>query len=372
MDTRAEEVILSIETTLYKVTETKLKETANYLKIADIEGLSKRALIRNIRNYLDKLCEKEEDNAEELKALLEDILAFLCGTPPSLEETSDENAQLLERAKEEYNKMQMNFLKMMDDHKQKMKEAKAKMEKLNGQTDAKQRPNFTIQPNIPIGYSKIGRPVTIEDREVPFRNIFRFKDLKIHGVISDGKDRISYTNLSKQMESAHSKSYKEKEIIDAIINAVSPNLHLRSYLESIKQLSLSEIRQILRSHYREKSATEAYHELTNMVQEPNESPLTFLMRALKLRQHILLKSQESDSKTRYDKSLLQNVFLNAVETGLADEAIRNRMRPCLQSVSVADETLIREINIATTTESERLSKLNSRKRATHARKSCLI
>ena len=210
MDTRAEEVILSIETTLYKVTETKLKETANYLKIADIEGLSKRALIRNIRNYLDKLCEKEEDNAEELKALLEDILAFLCGTPPSLEETSDENAQLLERAKEEYNKMQMNFLKMMDDHKQKMKEAKAKMEKLNGQTDAKQRPNFTIQPNIPIGYSKIGRPVTIEDREVPFRNIFRFKDLKIHGVISDGKDRISYTNLSKQIESALSKSYEEK------------------------------------------------------------------------------------------------------------------------------------------------------------------
>ena len=95
MDTRAEEVMLSIETTLYKVTETNLKETANYLKIADIEGLSKRALIRNIRNYLDELCEKEEDNAEELTALLEDILAFLRGTPPSLEETPDENAQLL-------------------------------------------------------------------------------------------------------------------------------------------------------------------------------------------------------------------------------------------------------------------------------------
>ena len=65
----------------------------------------KRVLIRNIRNYLDELCEKEEEKAEELTALLEDILAFLCGTPPSLEETPDENAQLLERAKEEYNKM---------------------------------------------------------------------------------------------------------------------------------------------------------------------------------------------------------------------------------------------------------------------------
>ena len=129
----------------------------------------------------------------------------------------------------------MDFLKMMDGNEQKMKEAKAKMEKLNVQKDAKQRTNLNPMPNIPIGHSEIGRPVTIKDREVPFRNIFRFRDLKVHGVISDGKDRISYTNLSKQIESALGKSYEEKEIVDAIINAVSPNLHLRSYLESIKQ-----------------------------------------------------------------------------------------------------------------------------------------
>ena len=60
-----------------------------------------------------------------------------------------------------------------------------------------------------------------------------------------------------------------------------------------------------------------------MVQEQSESPLDFLMRALKLRQHVLLASQESDSKIRYDQSLLQNVFLNVLETGLANETIRN-------------------------------------------------
>ena len=86
--------------------------------------------------------------------------------------------------------MKMDFLKMMDDHEQKMKEAKAKMEKLDGQTDAKQRPNLTPPPNIPIGHSEICMPVTIKNREVPFRNIFKFRDLKIHCVISDGKDRI--------------------------------------------------------------------------------------------------------------------------------------------------------------------------------------
>ena len=85
----------------------------------------------------------------------------------------------------------------MDDHKQKMKEAKAKMEKLNGQTDAKNHLTLPNCQTFPLD-SEIGRPVTIEDREVPFRNIFRFRELKIHGVTSDGKDRISYTNLSKR------------------------------------------------------------------------------------------------------------------------------------------------------------------------------
>ena len=140
-------------------------------------------------------------------------------------------------------------------------------------------------------------------------------------------------------------------------------MHLRSYLESIRKLSLNEVRQILRSHYREKSVTEAYQELTNMVQGLSESPLDFLMRALKLRQHILLASQESDSKIRYDQSLLQNVFLNALETGLANETIRNRMRPIFQVPAVTDEMLIREMNTAVTAESERMSKFVTRKRS---------
>ena len=89
----------------------------------------------------------------------------------------------------------------------------------------------------------------------------------MHGVISDGKDRMSPTNLSKQIESALSKGFDEIEIVDPIINAVSQNLHLKSYLESIRNLSLNEVHQILLSHYQEKSATQAHQDLTHMVQE---------------------------------------------------------------------------------------------------------
>ena len=189
------------------------------------------------------------------------------------------------------------------------------------------------------------------------------KDFKIQGTISNERNRLSFTSLNKQIDSAIDKGFPESEIVDAVINAVSPQLHLRSYLEGMKNLKLQELRQILRSHYCEKSATEAYQELTNIVQEPNETPITFLMRALRTRQQILLVSEEKQSRIRYDATLIQNVFINAVETGLADEAIRTRMRLYLEMPNISDEVLIREMNVAMTTESERSSKLGTTRRS---------
>ena len=84
--------------------------------------------------------------------------------------------------------------------------------------------------------------------------------------------------------------------MDAIINSVSPQLHLNSYLEGMKNLKLQELRQILRSHYCEKSAAEAYHDLTTIVQEANETPINFLMRALRIRQQILNASEENNQE----------------------------------------------------------------------------
>ena len=81
------------------------------------------------------------------------------------------------------------------------------------------------------------------------KNVVRIKEFKITGVISNEKNPMSYASLNKQIESAIERGYPEREIIDGIINAVSPSLHLKSYLESIKSLSLAQLRQILRSHY---------------------------------------------------------------------------------------------------------------------------
>ena len=96
-------------------------------------------------------------------------------------------------------------------------------------------------------------------------------------------NRLPYSSLNKQIESALQRGYSETDIVDGVINSVAPTLHLRSYLESIQSLSLSQLGIILRSHYCEKSASEAYIELANCAQEANETSLNFVMRALKLR-----------------------------------------------------------------------------------------
>ena len=66
------------------------------------------------------------------------------------------------------------------------------------------------------------------------------------------------------------------------------------------------------------------------------------MKALRIRQQILIASEEKQSAIRYDANLIQSVYINAVETGLADDAIRTRMRLYLKTPNVPDEVLIRE------------------------------
>jgi hypothetical protein len=56
-------------------------------------------------------------------------------------------------------------------------------------------------------------------------------------------------------------------------------------------LTLKKLLQILKAHYKQKSATELYHELKILCQDPKESAEDFLIRALELRQQVLFTSR---------------------------------------------------------------------------------
>jgi hypothetical protein len=185
------------------------------------------------------------------------------------------------------------------------------------------------------------------------------RDFKIIGVIGGDKqkDSLSFVSLSRQIETGIKSGYKESVIVEAVIRAVSPNLKLRSYLEMINDMSLVRLKQILRAHFKEKSGTEMYQELTSLCQGPKESAQDFLIRAMNLRQQVIFASQADDSVVKYETSLVQSLFLHVVETGMQQESIRAKVRPLLEKPGVTDEELMERVNVAVSAETERQNKM---------------
>lgn len=68
----------------------------------------------------------------------------------------------------------------------------------------------------------------------------------------------------------------ETEIVEAVIRAVSPGLHLRDMLEIKRGLTLQSLLTILKEHYKVDSSTELYNQLKNISQELRETPLNFV------------------------------------------------------------------------------------------------
>lgn len=106
-------------------------------------------------------------------------------------------------------------------------------------------------------------PIPMQKEAPHFDPLLR-KEFRIKGQISEvgQKDKLFLSSLVQQINRGVAKGYAEEEVVDAIINAMVPSLTLRSYLECKPELDLPVLRRLLRSHYKEKEATELYHDLT--------------------------------------------------------------------------------------------------------------
>ncbi len=186
------------------------------------------------------------------------------------------------------------------------------------------------------------------------------KDLNISGLIGEPgqKDRLSFSSLARQIESGLNKGYLEQDIIDSVIRAITPRLQLSSYLEGKADLTLPTLR-ILHSHYQEKNATELYKQLTAETERVKETPQSFLIRVLDLRQKIIFASQEDESGLKYDPALVQNMFLHTVLTGLQNDRIQSDLQSFLSDPTISDEVLLERLNVACSHETERQNKRNS-------------
>ena len=313
---------------LYTLEDDVLTRLCTHLKVSK-EGKTKRNLLKEVRAAIESETSGADDNV--IRQFLESIFGII-HTPirmPALEgdEEEAEREQDVVAAKEELERL----VKVQQDLRQKVADLSLK---------------------VKTGSEQV--------REISDLRLKR--EFKISGTIGvpGETNKLNFISLVHQIEGALAQGYREVEINEAIIRSISPGLPLRSFLECTPDLPLSKLRKILRSHYREKSSTELYKALSSLTQAPNEDAQAFLFRALELRQRAIFTCKEADSKIKYDKSLIQNLFLHSVETGLRDESVRSKLRSFLQNPSIPDEELIGEMNVIFSQEQERDAKLGKK------------
>ena len=183
------------------------------------------------------------------------------------------------------------------------------------------------------------------------------RELKIYGQIgSPGQvDKLSFNSLARQIEDAQQKGHKEREIISAVTRAVGPGIPLRSYLEGRPDITLPQLRRVLRAHYKERDAIDLYQELAAASQQHKESPHEFFMRAMSLRQRVIFSSQEDQSPLKYDTNLVQSTFIQSLKTGLTG-SLKGEMRQYLQDPEISDEELLEKLSLVVSLEEKRAEK----------------
>lgn len=160
-----------------------------------------------------------------------------------------------------------------------------------------------------------------------------------------------------QIDVGLSKGHCEAEITEAVVKAISPGLSIRDMLEIKSDLTLPQLKTILKGHFKEESSTDLYHRLVNITQDSRESPQNFLFRAMELKERLLLAAKEPGTDEQYSPDLIYRRFLRSVSTGLISDNIKFQLKTFLDDLTVTDEILIEKMNEAASADLERQNKL---------------
>lgn len=247
MDSSLEDVHLQAEGLVCGLTTEQLKDLAEYLKvdIVAITSKGRRVLAKKLRDHVDEIVEEYESGEDKLE-FLKGLIDYLSGTEQEegssvqVSNTEETVTDGYEKAKEEYLNMQKKFQEMVEDQKKLLDEAQKKME------SQKQGCSKVTQP------TSNNETVSINLNSIPDNNVNTVlrRDFKICGTIGgEAKDKLSFVGVIRQIGSGLKKGYDEREIIDAVIRAVSSSSKLKMYLEMLCDITLPKLRQIIRAHY---------------------------------------------------------------------------------------------------------------------------
>lgn len=333
-----EELAETISQKLWRLQLDQLKEVCEQGKIPRGNVITRRALIRLISESMDSVIDNEEEDVAKcyLQTMLKSV-EQITQAIDSTEKTS--TAQSSQTAAEGVSIAEKNVQHQLTSQTL-QDEVKRLSERV---TSASVTPESTSQTVTPVNRLP----------EVTIR-----RDFKICGQIGEKgqKDRLSYTNLMHQIERGLNKGHSEAEVVEAVIKAISPGLSIRDMLEIKRDLTLSQLKTILKGHFKEDSSVDIYYRLVNITQDSRESPQNFLFRAIELKERLLLSSREVGSDEQYSSEFIQRKFLRSVSTGLLSDHIKFQLKPYLDDLAVTDEILIGRMNEAASVESERQAK----------------
>ena len=156
------------------------------------------------------------------------------------------------------------------------------------------------------GKDKVAAEITETAPGVKTEKFELKRDFKISGQIDEAgqQDKLTYVALIHQIDLGLMKGYKESEVVEAVIKAISPHSTLRNYVLTLPDRSLAKLYKILHVFFQEKTSAELYQATT--CQQPKESAQQFLLRLLDSRNKVVFASQEEGSQFEYSQKLVQN------------------------------------------------------------------
>ena len=232
------------------------------------------------------------------------------------------------------------------------------MSGIDQETESRVRYEHDLRRKIEEEYSHRERRDSNMSAVDAIRSLGFKRELKIQGTIGGRKDtRLNYISLQSQVSEATKRGYSDEDITFALRRAVAPESELRQYLDALdSDISLEEVLEYIRGAYKEKAASELFHDLNKLCQNSTEENQAFLFRALSLRQKMIAASKIEDS-IDYSVDLIQSVFKRSVLTGLREDAVRAHMKSCLSpSSKKTDRELIDEISKVSAEETEHILK----------------
>ena len=183
----------------------------------------------------------------------------------------------------------------------------------------------------------------------------KLKDFKINGTVGvrDTVGALDWSSLFYQIREGINLGYPNREIMSGVIKAMKPGSSLRKYYESKPDMSWSSFLSTLKALYDVKDSAELLEQMSTSIQEPTESPLTFILRMMAFRDSIY--EANADEESPLSELLIEKKFSHSVIVGLRSPTIRLEIKPLILNANLSEDQLLKEINkvISQNAESEK-------------------